>query len=94
MATGGKASTYGKVILAQHAVSGVCPVILLEHNVLLVLAALNDLIGTSLQFSAKLANQRYNERRHDRENELSELVLKLLHDLREYWDLLKSSRDT
>lgn len=81
------------MILAEHAVSGITPVVLLEDNVLLVLAALNDLVGASLELSTKLADQGHNEGCHDREDELGKLLLKLLNDLGKNGDLLECSGD-
>jgi hypothetical protein len=82
------------MILAQHTVGGISPIVLLEHNVLLVLAALNDLIRASLELCTELADKRDDERRHDREDELGELIFELLDDFGKNRDLLEGSGDT
>lgn len=84
----------GEVILGQHGVCGVSRVVIFEHNVLLSLAALNDLLGTSLEFVADLVDEGDNEGSNEREDEDGQLLLELLNDLGQDGDLLKSGRDT
>lgn len=84
----------GEVILGQHRVGWVTRVVIFEHNVLLSLAALNDLFGASLELAADLVDEGDNERSNEGEDEDGQLLLELLDDLGQDGNLLKSGRDT
>lgn len=61
--------------------SRVIRVVVIEHNVLLLLAALDDLVRTGSKLITDLMNQGHNEWRNDGENENRKLFFKLLDDL-------------
>ena len=71
----------GEVILGQHRVSRVISVVIVEHDMLLLLTALDNLIRAGSKFIADLVNQGHNERRNDGKNEDRQLLFKLLNDL-------------
>ena len=62
--------------------------IIIEYNVLLILAALNDLIGTGAELVLDLVDDGHNEWSNDGEDEDRKLLLELLNDLGEDWDLI------
>lgn len=88
-----KSTHVGEVILGQHGVCGVSATIIVEHDVLLLLAALDDFIRASLELIADLMDERNNERRNDGKDEFGQLLFKLLNNLGEERDLLYCSSD-
>jgi len=87
-------ATYiAEVILGQHGVSRVTASVIIKDDVLLILAALNDLRRTSTELVLDLLDDGYHERRHDGEDELRELVLQLLYNLGEDGNFLNSFCD-
>ena len=83
----------GKVILGEHGVGRVSGVVIVEHNVLLVLAALDDLGGAGRELILDLLDDGDDEGSDDLEDKERELLLQLLNDLGKNGDLLDGSRD-
>ncbi len=81
-------SYVGKMILGEHGVGRVGTVLIVENNMLLVLTALDNLFGASLELVANLSNQRNNEWSNDGEDKLGELLFKLLDNLGQYGDIV------
>lgn len=68
-------------------------VVIVEDNVLLVLAAGYNLRGSGAKFVLDLLDDGNNERCHNRENPHRHLVLELLDDLRQNGDFLDCLAD-
>ena len=86
-------SYVGEMILGQHGVSRVGGVVVLKDNMLLGLAALDDLSSSGGKLILDLIKDGDDEGGNDGEDPERKLLLKLLDDLAEEGDLLNSRRD-
>lgn len=82
------------MILGQHGVGRIGGLVVLKDDVLLVLAALDDLGGTGRKLVLNLVNDRDDERSNDGEDPERELLLELLDNLVEDGDLLDGARNS
>lgn len=73
--------------------SGIGGRVVVPHNVLLVLAAVDDLLRPSLELGLDLIDERDDKWGNDGEDELSKLLLELLNDLGKHRNLLDSGSD-
>lgn len=76
------------MILGKHGVSWIGGVVVVEHNVLFLVATLDDLVGSSAKLVLDLVNDGDHERSNDREDKDAELFLELLYDLGQDYLLL------
>jgi hypothetical protein len=82
----------GEVVLGEHGVGGISRPVVVEDNVLLPLAALDNLLRAGRHLILNLLNNRQDEGGDLSEDELGELLLELLDDLGQDGDLVESSR--
>ncbi|KIH89564.1 hypothetical protein SPBR_06515 [Sporothrix brasiliensis 5110] len=92
-AAGNLVEDVAKVVLGQHRVRGVGALVVVEHNQLLVLAALDNLRRARGELGLDLLDDGHDKRRNDGEDKDGQLVLELLHQLREHGDLLNGLGD-
>lgn len=83
----------GKMIFAEHAVGGIGVVVVGENSHLVLLAALDDLARAGVQLILNLRDDGHYVRRQQRENEEVDLVLELLNEFGQNWNLVDSRRD-
>lgn len=81
------------MILGQHGVCRIGTAVIAEHNVLLLLAGLDDFGRTSTQLVLDLLEDGNDHGRNDREDPHGHLFLELLDDLRKDRDLIKGLTD-
>ena len=81
------------MVLRKHRVGGVCAPVVVEDDVLLVLAALDDLGRSSAELVLDLLEDGDDKRRHDGERPDRHLFFELLNNLGKDGDLLNGRAD-
>lgn len=81
------------MVLGQHGVGGIRGVIIMEDDVLLLLAALDDLIGSSHELTLDILDERHDHWRNEGEDKTRQLLLQLLDDLGQDWNSFNCGGD-